>query len=155
MEEEWLFVHSAAEVDLPNNTTLVMPMRRAVWAESPISGRQAYLRQENWMKVWDQFLKSDPPNALLTWVDGDTLGEVELVITGVSIEDTLITYTTTGTTGSLPNRGLQSNSLLETLCYNTSKITESFELICSKISPTFVLIVKPNCGDYSRGKYRC
>jgi hypothetical protein len=97
--EEWLFVHTADESQVTNNTTIVMPVTRDVFAFTDRPYRKhAYMTGEQfasgWAKAGSNSFKTDPPNAVLTWVDGEDVKEAELVITGASIEGNSITYTT-------------------------------------------------------------
>jgi hypothetical protein len=95
--EEWLFVHTADEAQVTNNTTIVMPVTRDVFAFTDRPYRKhAYMTGEQFASMWadsgsDSF-KTDPPNAVLTWVDGEEVKEAELVITGASIDGNSITY---------------------------------------------------------------
>jgi hypothetical protein len=96
--EEWLFVHTADEAQVTNNTTIVMPVTRDVFAFTDRPYRKhAYMTGEQFASMWadsgsDSF-KTDPPNAVLTWVDGEDVKEAEVVITGASIDGNSITYT--------------------------------------------------------------
>jgi hypothetical protein len=97
-QEEWLFVHTADEAQVTNNTTIVMPVTRDVFAFTDRPYRKhAYMTGEQFASLWaeagsDSF-KADPPNAVLTWVDGEDVKEAELVITGASFDGDSITYT--------------------------------------------------------------
>jgi hypothetical protein len=96
--EEWLFVHTAQEAQVINTTTIVMPVTRDVFAFTDRPYRKhAYMTGEQFASLWaeagsDSF-KADPPNAVLTWVDGEDVKEAELVITGASFDGDSITYT--------------------------------------------------------------
>jgi hypothetical protein len=98
-QEEWLFVHTAEEAQVTNNTTIVMPVTRDVFAFTDRPYRKhAYMTGEQFASMWakagsDSF-KTDPPNAVLTWVEGEDVKEAEVVITGASIDGNSITYTT-------------------------------------------------------------
>ena len=97
--EEWLFVHTAEEAQVINNTTIVMPVTRDIFAFTDRPYRKhAYMTGEQFASLWadsgsDSF-KTDPPNAVLTWVEGEDVKEAEVVITGASIDGNSITYTT-------------------------------------------------------------
>ena len=97
--EEWLFVHTADEAQVTNNTTIVMPVTRDIFAFTDRPYRKhAYMTGEQFVSLWadsgsDSF-KTDPPNAVLTWVEGEDVKEAEVVITGASIDGNSITYTT-------------------------------------------------------------
>ena len=95
--EEWLFVHTADEAQVTNNTTIVMPVTRDIFAFTDRPYRKhAYMTGEQFASLWadsgsDSF-KTDPPNAVLTWVEGEDVKEAEVVITGASFDGNSITY---------------------------------------------------------------
>jgi hypothetical protein len=80
---EWLFVHTAATAELISDTTLVVPFQQDVFAFTDRPYRQhEYLNATQFVSLWndagsDSF-QADPPNAVLTWVDGGVVKEVEL-----------------------------------------------------------------------------
>jgi hypothetical protein len=96
--EEWLFVHTAEEAQVINTTTIVIPVTRDIFAFTDRPYRKhGYMTGEQFASLWadsgsDSF-KTDPPNAVLTWVDGEDVKEAELVITGASFDGDSITYT--------------------------------------------------------------
>jgi hypothetical protein len=97
--EEWLFVHTADEAQVTNNTTIVMPVTRDIFAFTDRPYRKhAYMTGQQfaslWAKAGSNSFKTDPPNAVLTWVEGEDVKEAEVVITGASIDGNSITYTT-------------------------------------------------------------
>jgi hypothetical protein len=97
-QEEWLFVHTADEAQVTNNTTIVMPVTRDVFAFTDRPYRKhAYMTGEQFASLWadsgSNSFKTDPPNAVLTWVEGEDVKEAEVVITGASIEGNSIAYT--------------------------------------------------------------
>ncbi len=97
--EEWLFVHTAEEAQVTNNTTIVMPVTRDIFAFTDRPYRKhVYMTGEQfastWAKAGSGSFKTDPPNAVLTWVEGEDVKEAEVVITGASIDGNSITYTT-------------------------------------------------------------
>jgi hypothetical protein len=96
--EEWLFVHTADEAQVINTTTIVMPVTRDIFAFTDRPYRKhGYMTGEQfaslWAKAGSDGFKTDPPNAVLTWVDGEDVKEAELVITGASFDGDSITYT--------------------------------------------------------------
>jgi hypothetical protein len=98
-KEEWLFVHTAEEAQVINNTTIVMPITRHIFAFTDRPYRQhAYMTGEQFTSLWadsgSNSFKADPPNAVLTWVEGEVVKEAEVVITGASFEGNSITFTT-------------------------------------------------------------
>ena len=112
--EEWLFVHTADEAQVTNNTTIVMPVTRDVFAFTDRPYRKhAYITAEVfaslWAKAGSNSFKTDPPNAVLTWVDGEDVKEAEVVITGAQVAGGSITYTTntlSNTVGTLKSVSL-------------------------------------------------
>jgi hypothetical protein len=97
-QEEWLFVHTAEEAQVTNNTTIVMPVTRDIFAFTDRPYRKhAYITGDQFVSLWakagSNSFKTDPPNAVLTWVEGEDIKEAEVVITGASIEGNSITYT--------------------------------------------------------------
>ena len=82
---EWLFVHTAQSAEMTSATTLVMPATRDIFAFTDRPNRQhGYLNAHEFVSLWDfgegDTFKADPPNAVLTWVDGDEMKEAELLI---------------------------------------------------------------------------
>jgi hypothetical protein len=97
--EEWLFVHTADEAQVTNNTTIVIPVTRDIFAFTDRPYRKhTYMTGQQfasmWAKAGSNSFKTDPPNAVLTWVEGEDVKEAELVITGASFDGNSITYTT-------------------------------------------------------------
>jgi hypothetical protein len=113
--EEWLFVHTAEEAQVINNTTIVMPVTRDVFAFTDRPYRKhAYMTGEQfasgWAKAGSNSFKTDPPNAVLTWVEGEDVKEAEVVITGASFDGNSITYTRKYS-ATIPSGTLESVSL--------------------------------------------
>jgi len=84
---EWLFVHTAQTAEMTSATTLVMPATRDIFAFTDRPNRMhAYMNAHEFVSLWDEgegdTFKADPPNAVLTWVDGDEMKEAELLIIG-------------------------------------------------------------------------
>ena len=82
---EWLFVHTAQSAEMTSATTLVMPATRDIFAFTDRPNRMhGYLNAHEFVSLWDEgegdTFKADPPNAVLTWVDGDEMKEAELLI---------------------------------------------------------------------------
>ena len=82
---EWLFVHTAQTAEMTSATTLVMPVTRDIFAFTDRPNRMhAYMNAHEYVSLWDEgegdTFKADPPNAVLTWVDGDEMKEAELLI---------------------------------------------------------------------------
>ena len=112
--EEWLFVHTADEAQVTNNTTIVMPVTRDIFAFTDRPYRKhAYMTGQQfaslWAKAGSNSFKTDPPNAVLTWVEGEDVKEAEVVITGAQVAGGSITYTTntlSNTVGTLKSVSL-------------------------------------------------
>ena len=84
---EWLFVHTAQSAEMTSATTLVMPATRDIFAFTDRPNRMhGYLNAHEFVSLWDEgegdTFKADPPNAVLTWVDGDEMKEAEVLIIG-------------------------------------------------------------------------
>ena len=84
---EWLFVHTAQTAEMTSATTLVMPVTRDIFAFTDRPNRMhGYMNAHEFVSLWDESegdtFKADPPNAVLTWVDGDEMKEAEVLIIG-------------------------------------------------------------------------
>jgi hypothetical protein len=82
---EWLFVHTAETAEMTSATTLVMPVTRDIFAFTDRPNRMhGYMNAHEFVSLWDEgegdTFKADPPNAVLTWVDGGEMKEAELLI---------------------------------------------------------------------------
>jgi len=85
---EWLFVQSSPTAETTSETTLVMPVTREIFAFTDRSNRHhGYMTAHAFVSLWDEgdTFKADPPNAVLTWIDGDKVHEAEVVITEASV----------------------------------------------------------------------
>ena len=87
---EWLFVHTAETAEMTSDTTLVMPVTREIFAFTDRPNRlHTYLNAHEFVSLWDESegntFKADPPNAVLTWVDGDGVQEAELVLNNARV----------------------------------------------------------------------
>ena len=100
----WLFVHTADNTQV-TNTTIVMPMTNDIFAFTDRPYRKHfYMNGEQFTSLWDDNEEidnfyTDPPNAVLTWVDGDEVKEVEVVITDADFDGDNIIYTINETSG--------------------------------------------------------
>jgi hypothetical protein len=113
--EEWLFVHTADEAQVINNTTIVIPVTRDIFAFTDRPYRKhAYMTGEQFASLWadsgSNSFKTDPPNAVLTWVEGEDVKEAEVVITGARFDGNSITYTRKYS-ATIPDGTLKSVSL--------------------------------------------
>ena len=82
---EWLFVHTAETAEMTSATTLVMPVTRDIFAFTDRPNRMhGYMNAHEFVSLWDESegdtFKADPPNAVLTWFDGDEMKEAEVLI---------------------------------------------------------------------------
>jgi hypothetical protein len=82
---EWLFVHTAETAEMTSDTILVMPATRDIFAFTDRPNRMhGYMNAHEFVSLWDEgegdTFKADPPNAVLTWVDGGEMKEAELLI---------------------------------------------------------------------------
>ena len=88
---EWLFVHTAQSAEMTSATTLVMPVTRDIFAFTDRPNRMhGYMNAHEFVSLWDEgegdTFNADPPNAVLTWVDGDgEMKEAELLILSAEI----------------------------------------------------------------------
>jgi hypothetical protein len=87
---EWLFVHTAETAEMTSATTLVMPATRDIFAFTDRPNRMhGYMNAHEFVSLWDEgegdTFKADPPNAVITWVDGDEMKEAEVLITDAEV----------------------------------------------------------------------
>ena len=88
---EWLFVHTAQTAEMTSATTLIMPVTRDIFAFTDRPNRMhGYMNAHEFVSLWDEgegdTFNADPPNAVLTWVDGDgEMKEAELLILSAEI----------------------------------------------------------------------
>ena len=103
-KEEWLFVHTAVSAKILNNTTIEIPVTTKILAFTDRPYReQYYMTAQQYADLWthsgDNCFQDDPPNAVLTWLDGEEMKEVEVVITHAVSDSNTITYTINDTSG--------------------------------------------------------
>ena len=117
---EWLFVHTAETAEMTSATTLVMPVTRDIFAFTDRPNRQhAYMKAPQFVTLWDEgegdTFKADPPNAVLTWVDGDEMKEAEVLITDAKVVGDVygmaVQYTVKVEAGETPDGKIGSASL--------------------------------------------
>ena len=106
----WLFVHTAETAKMTSENTLVMSVDREIFAFTDRPNRvHAYLNADEFASFWDEgegdTFKADPPNAVLTWIEGNSVQESEVVITdAVAAEDgRFIDYTVEVVAGAVPS----------------------------------------------------
>ena len=84
---EWLFVQTSPEAKMTSDTTLVMLVTREIFAFTDRPNRKcAYATANEFVSLWEVggSFKDDPPNAVLTWAEGNKAHEAEVVLTGAS-----------------------------------------------------------------------
>ena len=106
----WLFVHTADNTQV-TNTTIVMPMTNDIFAFTDRPYRKhLYMNGTQYASLWSNdetnSFYTDPPNAVLTWMDGDEIKEVEVVITDADFDGVNIIYT-------IENATIKANQPLE------------------------------------------
>jgi len=97
-QEEWLFVHTAESAKILNATTIVMPLVDDIFAFTDRPYRKSYhMTGRHYADLWihkgENCFQDNPPNAVLTWFDGDESKKIEVVITHAVLDSTTITYT--------------------------------------------------------------
>jgi hypothetical protein len=117
-KDEWLFVHTSTTAEMISETTLVMPVTKEIFAFTDRPNRQhGYMTAHAFVSLWDEAegdtFKADPPNAVLTWIDGDKVHEAEVVITNASVlaHGREISYEVKLGAGEAPGVKLQGVSL--------------------------------------------
>ena len=98
-QKDWLFAHIATEAEILNQTTIVMPVTQDIIAftnkpylkHADLSGKQFTLLLGD---SETEIFKTGPRNAVLSWLDGKSVQEVRVVITGASAKGKSIFYTT-------------------------------------------------------------
>ena len=95
--ESWLFVHTAENAQVTNSTTIMIPLTRDVFAFTDRPYRKhLYLNGKQYASLWStdgtNSFKTDPPNAVLTWVDKDEVKELEVIITNTNFNEGYIIY---------------------------------------------------------------
>jgi len=117
---EWLFVHTAQTAEMTSDTTLVMPVTRDIFAFTDRPNRMhGYMKAHQFVTLWGEgegdTFKADPPNAVLTWVDGDEMKEAEVLITNAKVVGdgygTAVQYSVKLEAGETPEGNIGSASL--------------------------------------------
>lgn len=106
---EWLFVQTAEEARLTPTATLELRSTERIFGFTDRPDRlHTLLTPAEFVALWDPSIgggfASDPPNAVLTWRDGDGTGLVEIVIIGATIVEPegIIGYRIAASVGDLP-----------------------------------------------------
>lgn len=132
-EPSWLFVHTASSFSV-DKTTLIIPYEREIFGFTDRPNRlHAYLNAHEMSAMWnmgkDDFTQN-PPNAVMTWVDGGEIKEAELLLTSVSV-DTFgrsISYNIVLESGHLPIGGGQEMSLFIDDFFNEEAYCETYKI---------------------------
>jgi len=97
--EQWLYAHTASQGIATSSTTFVMPVTDDIFGFTDRPYRKSkYISGDEFASYWNDYddvnsFKLDPPNAVLTYVDGDEIKELEVVITDATFDNSNITYT--------------------------------------------------------------
>ena len=97
--EQWLYAHTASQGIATSSTTFVMPVTDDIFGFTDRPNRKSkYISGDEFASYWNDYddvnsFKLDPPNAVLTWVDGNEIKELEVVITDATFDGSNITYT--------------------------------------------------------------
>ena len=97
--EQWLYAHIASQGIATSSTTFVMPVTDDIFGFTDRPNRKSkYISGDEFASYWNDYddvnsFKLDPPNAVLTYVDGEEIKELEVVITDATFDNSNITYT--------------------------------------------------------------
>ena len=97
--EQWLYAHTASQGIATSSTTFVMPVTDDIFGFTDRPYRKSkYISGDEFASYWNDYddvnsFKLDPPNAVLTYVDGEEIKELEVVITDATFDNSNITYT--------------------------------------------------------------
>ena len=97
--EQWLYAHTASQGIATSSTTFVMPVTDDIFGFTDRPYRKSkYISGDEFASYWNDYddvnsFKLDPPNAVLTYVDGDEIKELEVVIIDATFDGSNITYT--------------------------------------------------------------
>jgi len=81
--EQWLYAHTASQGIATSSTTFVMPVTDDIFGFTDRPYRKSkYISGDEFASYWNDYddvnsFKLDPPNAVLTYVDGDEIKELE------------------------------------------------------------------------------
>ena len=97
-DKSLLFVHTAESAQVTSNNNIIMPLERDIFAFTDRPYRKHYwLNGEQYASLWStdgtNSFKTDPPNAVLTWVEKDVVKELEVIITDAIFDGNQIRYT--------------------------------------------------------------
>ena len=97
--EQWLYAHTASQGIANSSTTFVMPVTDDIFGFTDRPYRKIkYISGDEFASSWNDYddansFKLDPPNAVLTYLDGEETKELEVVITDATFDNSNITYT--------------------------------------------------------------
>jgi len=97
--EQWLYAHTASQGIATSSTTFVMPVTDDIFGFTDRPNRKSkYISGDEFASYWNDYddvnsFKLDPPNAVLTYVDGNEIKELEVVIIDATFDGSNITYT--------------------------------------------------------------
>ncbi|MAZ93997.1 MAG: hypothetical protein CMF58_06205, partial [Lentimicrobiaceae bacterium] len=97
--EQWLYAHTASQGIANSSTTFVMPVTDDIFGFTDRPYRKIkYISGDEFASYWNDYddansFKLDPPNAVLTYLDGEETKELEVVITDATFDNSNITYT--------------------------------------------------------------
>ena len=139
--EQWLYAHTASQGIATSSTTFVMPVTDDIFGFTDRPNRKSkYISGDEFASYWNDYddvnsFKLDPPNAVLTYVDGEEIKELEVVITDATFDNSNITYTIDNTSLT-NNETFDDASLFVDTGGSTNPIyyTEKNGLITVKVS---------------------
>ena len=139
--EQWLYAHIASQGIATSSTTFVMPVTDDIFGFTDRPNRKSkYISGDEFASYWNDYddvnsFKLDPPNAVLTYVDGEEIKELEVVITDATFDGSNITYTIDNTSLT-NNETFDDASLFVDTGGSTNPIyyTEKNGLITVKVS---------------------
>ncbi len=120
---EWLFLHTAATAEMTSENTLVMPFTNGI-LQTKSRNDQITINIQEFVSFWDEgrgdSFKADPPNAILTWVEGGALGEAAVVITDAAPAEhgRFIKYTVEVVAGAAPQIGYKEGRRFNMMIVN-------------------------------------
>ena len=117
---EWLYVQTAATAQMTSDTTLEIPITRDVFGFTDRPNRRhAYFTASEFEAFWSEeganSFSEDPPNAVLTWLDGEEQREAEITLNSATvyadgIQESLV-YEVTLETEQMPDAQMSYVSL--------------------------------------------
>jgi len=89
-QPRFLYVQTAEAAEMTSDSTLEIPFTRDIFGFTDRPNRQhEYLTAYEFTSLWsqesDDSFSADPPNAVLTWLDGEQLREVEVIVSSATV----------------------------------------------------------------------